>query len=306
MTVERMAKEDFNTYKALAYMIAGSCTPEEIAGLYDIGNAREFTKAFLADSLAEFFIQRGDFVKLFEISPKLEGTPGFWQRFYGSVIKHKDNPKPEHVLCLDVILRNAYREILESSDRERNFCDAAQMVSNHLKGSGPKFYHNTGYKVGWGIYNIKGLEDELFKEAIGKAKQKDGDGVIMMRSLLKYYAHLAHNFNYFYGYETKEVKEHFLGLMNDYLSTGLPALLVFDMEEETRKSLVESSATIFDALSGCGAIVGGAGVIHRSNLKRFAMPLCLGFPTTKECYSEKGLDLMHWLYWDEKPTAYRK
>ncbi|MBI2092426.1 MAG: hypothetical protein HYT75_05500 [Deltaproteobacteria bacterium] len=302
-TWEKVPKEDLNTYQALADMITSICTPDEIAGLYDIEGARKFAERFLADSLAEAFLKKGGFVKLFEISPNIQGTPDFWKRFYDAVIKYKDEPKPEHILCLDVILRHAYREVLRGSDHEKNENDAMQMVSNHLKGSGPKFYHNIGYKVGWGIYDIQELGDERVKEAIKKTKQKDGDGVIMLRSLLERYAYLARSFNYFYDNATEEEKEHFIGLMNGYLTTGLPALLVFNMEDTTRRSLVESSAVIFDGLSRCGGVAGGAGAIYRSNLAHLAMPLCLGFPSTRQCYSEKGLDLMYKLYWGEENTS---
>jgi hypothetical protein len=291
-------------------IIIKGCTPDEVVWLSDIQNASDFVKMHLADSLAEVYLREGDFVKLFGISSYLYFARGdFWKRLFASVIQHRDKPEPAHVLCLDVALTHAGDGFwaVTNTERDKNISDAMVMISNHLEGDGPKFYYSKGDKVGRGICGLMG--EDLLKKATfmmqdrdgdGAVKERDGDGVILLRRVLEYYAYQARiEIEYGYrghDYPVDEKGKTFFALMRGYLATGLPELLVFGkLDEDTRKSLVESNASILSVmLKYGGGIDRSREAMHRMAIKRLAEPLCEGYKPTEQqtCYSEKGLGYM--------------
>ncbi|MBI2975101.1 MAG: hypothetical protein HYY43_05885, partial [Deltaproteobacteria bacterium] len=250
-------------------IITKECTPDDIVWLSDIQNASDFVKRHLAGSLAEVYLREGDFVKLFGISSHLYFAGNdFWKRLFASVIQHRDNPGLEHVLCLDVALTHAGDDFwaVTNTERDKNISDATVMISNHLEGEGPKFYYSKGYEVGRGICSLLG--EDLLKKAIGMmkdrdsagaVKERDGDGVILLRRVLEYYAYQTRNLFYpnrRLDYPVDDRGEAFFDLMKDYFTNGLPELLVFGkMDEDTRKSLVESNAFILSTMLKYGAYI---------------------------------------------------
>ena len=296
----------------LADIITKGCTPDDIVWLSDIQNASDFAKRHLADSLAEVYLREGDFVKLFGISSYLNSARNdFWKRLFTSVIQYKDKPRLEHVLCLDVAIKYDGDSFwaVTNTERDKNINDATVMISNHLEGEGPKFYYSKGDNVGRGICGLMG--EELLKKAIGMmqdrdssgtVKERDGDGVILLRRVLEYYAYRARiDIEYCYKYRDRDYPvdergEAFFNLMRDYLETGLPELHVFsDMDEETRKSLVESNATILSVmLKHGGGIDKPHEYMHRMAIKQLAEPLCVDYRPSEQnnCYSDKGLKYM--------------
>lgn len=231
----------------LAKIILKNCTPDEIMWLYDIQTAREYVEGFLADGLAEVYLREKNFVRLFEISQQIQGDYDFWKRFFFEVIKYKDDPRLEHVLCLDVVLKHAQDNFFEvtESGRQRNMADSLQMVQNHLKGKELKFYQVAKDDVGWGIYHDL-LGAKFFKEAMDKTRLGDPDGFVFLTSLLGYYAHLCEYLQRWGKTRHDPEVQELLGLMDEYLMKCLGSLILVGMDDATREKVVEASLKIYN------------------------------------------------------------